>query len=109
MKIEKTIKNETDTNRNSFGQYVTEFHETEYTTIYGTVEEAIQYSHQHSCYVGRSPETEHLFPAWDDGCKYVELYMGKVFTRFNSLHEINGAGWYVHKFVVVCGDNYEQD
>jgi hypothetical protein len=100
MRIEKTMKTDTNRAENSFGQTITSFDDTEYTTVYGTLEEAMEYSKSHSCYLTRSTATEHLFPAWDKDAKYVVLISGKASAVANTLRDINGAGWYTHKFVI---------
>lgn len=100
MKIEKHTKFDRVSERNGFGQYVTTGFDTEYTTIYGTVAEAIEYSYTNSCYLIRSSATEHLFRKDDNCCKYVELWNGKPFSFAERKCDIPGAGYYVHEFVV---------
>ena len=96
MKIERITRTDRDTYRDSFGRHVTDLVETEYTTVYGSLKEALQYSKASPCYLQRGAETEHLFRAWDDSSKFVCLYNGEA----DSFADIPGAGYYVHKFIL---------
>lgn len=99
MKIEKTPKTLFDYRQNSFGQLVRSYDDVEYVTVTGSLSELMEYSHSNPVYVRRAPQTEHLFPGWDDG-KFAVLYMGKVSCTADTLREINGANWYTHKGII---------
>lgn len=100
MRIEKHTKFDRVSERNSFGQYITTGFDTEYTTVYGTLAEALEYSHSNPCYVHRTPATEHLFRSWDDYSKFACLYNGKADTFADRKADIPGAGYYTHEFVI---------
>ena len=92
--MKKTVEHRTgyQIGQNSFGQTVRTEIAYDLVTITGTLEELMEYSHEAAVSIARSPETEHLFPDWEEDSKYVVLRDGKVFGYDNrvQLDEVRG-------------------
>ena len=101
MRTIKEKRNVRDYDINSFGQFITDIDNLEFTTHYGTVAEMVEESHKDAgVYVKRSESTETFFPSWDKGSKYAVIWKGKAIQYAARHIEIDGAGWRIPLFEI---------
>ena len=101
MRTIKEKRNVRDYDINSFGQFITNIDNLEFTTHYGTAAEMVEESHKDAgVYVRRGESTEAFFPSWDKGSKYAVIWKGKAIQYAFRRTEIDGGGWRIPLFEI---------